>query len=153
MNRLALLLLLGATAIGGGTVLAMTQRSQVSAQSLPKSQVARSSALVALSPASTAPAYPTLKISNCHGSPAHANFRQFPSFAPGSILGVVAIGEAIHLTGRTARVEGEWWHEAINLAPLHPTPDIGAQNRDLPNQVGWVARCFVSSLVNGDYHV
>ena len=147
MNRIAILIGLGVAAIGGGTVFALSQKSQVSAQSVPaspalavKSQPAATSPV----PVTQVPTSRSLKISSCNGSPAHANFREYSTFSPRSILGVVEIGESINLTGRTTRANGERWYEAINLASLHPTPDAGAQNRLFANQVGWIAACFVN---------
>lgn len=147
MNRIAILLGLGVAAISGGTVFALSQKSQVSAQSAPSSPapaVKSQPTAVSRAPVAPAPTSQSLQISGCNGFPAHANFREYPSFSPRSILGVVEIGESINLTGRTTRANGERWYEAINPASLHPTPDAGAQNRLFANQVGWIAACFVN---------
>lgn len=73
----------------------------------------------------------------------NANFRQFPSLDPASVLGVVAYSESVSLTGRTIQGDGVTWYEAIAPA-LYPSPDPGAQNRLESNQVGWIASCFVN---------
>ena len=145
MNRIAILLALGVAAICGGTVVALSQKAQVAAQSVPVSPSPVIKPQTAASPAPIVPAstLQSLRISGCNGSPAHANFRAHPSFSPGSILGVVAIDESVNLTGRTTQASGELWYEVVNFAQLHPTPEVGAQNLTAANQVGWIAGCFV----------
>lgn len=87
--------------------------------------------------------YQAHRITTCNGQPSNANFRQFPSLSPSTVLGAVASGETIYLTGRTTYSNGVTWHEAI--APtLFPVPDAGAINNAQPNQVGWIASCFVA---------
>lgn len=97
------------------------------------------------SPSTSAPHPPTYysqQIRTCAGNESNANFRASPSLDPRSVLGVVAYGETVRLTGRTIQGDGVLWYEAIAPA-LSPSPDLGAQNRLEPNQVGWIASCFV----------
>lgn len=87
--------------------------------------------------------YQVDRITTCSGQPNNANFRQSPSLSPSTVLGAVASGGTIYLTGRTAYGDGVNWHEAISPS-LFPVPDAGAINNTQPNQVGWIASCFVS---------
>lgn len=72
------------------------------------------------------------------------NFRQFPSRVSSTILGAVNPGQMLRLAGRTAFADGVEWHQAISPA-LVPATTPGAQNRLDPNQVGWIAACFVGA--------
>ncbi|MFQ3629504.1 MAG: hypothetical protein SNJ81_18260 [Cyanobacteriota bacterium] len=59
------------------------------------------------------------------------------------MLGVVAYGDVVQLTGKVIRADGVEWFEAI--APrLYSSAVPGLQERLEPNQVGWIASCFVS---------
>jgi len=88
------------------------------------------------------PTYYSQQITTCAGSESNANFRQHPTLDPTSVLGVVAYGDSVQLTGRTIQSDGVVWYEAI--APdLYPSPDAGAQNRLNAGQIGWIASCFV----------
>jgi hypothetical protein len=89
------------------------------------------------------PTYYSQQIRTCAGNESNANFRAFPSLDPRSVLGVVAYGESVQLTGKVIQGDGVLWYEAISPV-LSPSPDPGAQNRLEPNQVGWIASCFVS---------
>lgn len=82
-------------------------------------------------------------IATCNGLPGNANFRSAPSFAPGAVLGVVAQGEAVALTARTAVGDGEFWYEAIAPSPLYPSTDPAALNRTQAGQTGWISACFI----------
>ena len=146
MNRTALLLMTLIAAIVGGTLFALSQRNQVSTQSalaLPTP----ATKLTATSPISlvqtSKSTHPSFKISGCNGSSAHANFRQFPSLAPGSILGVVTIGQFVQIAPHPVQAEGLVWYQATNLAPLAPSTEATAQNQLQAGQVGWIAGCFV----------
>ena len=92
-------------------------------------------------PAST-PAYYSQKITNCAGAGSNANFRQYPSLDPRAVLGVVAFGDSVELTGRVIQGDGVTWYEAIAPA-LYPSPDAEAQNKLEAGQSGWIASCFV----------
>ena len=71
---------------------------------------------------------------------------QHPTLDPTSVLGVVAYGDSLHLTGRMIQADGIVWYEAI--APdLYSSPDAGAQNRLEASQTGWIASYFVQSHV------
>lgn len=105
-----------------------------------------------VAPSPTAPA-PSLAVTSqanfqtittCNGQPGNANFRAFPSLAPASILGVVAQGQSVYLTGRTVIGDGKRWYEAIAPGSLHPSTDPDALNQIQAGQTGWVAVCFVS---------
>jgi hypothetical protein len=87
------------------------------------------------------PSINTKRITACAGN-RNANFRQSPTLNPSSILGVVAYGESVQLTGRTTQAEGVKWVEAIAPA-LYPSLEAIAQNRLESNQTGWVASCFL----------
>lgn len=101
-----------------------------------------SSSPAPISPVPKQPAYYSQRITTCAGSESNANFRQYPTLDPTSVLGVVAYGDSVQLTGRTIQSDGVVWYEAI--APdLYPSPDAGAQNRLEPKQIGWIASCFV----------
>lgn len=82
-------------------------------------------------------------IATCNGLPGNANFRSIPSLVPGVVLGVVAQGEAVSLTGRTAIGDGEFWYEAIAPSPLYPSTDPAALNRTQAGQTGWISACFI----------
>jgi hypothetical protein len=60
---------------------------------------------------SAQPLATTQQITTCAGN-RNANFRQYPTLNPSSILGVVAYGESVQLTGRTTQAEGVQWVEA-----------------------------------------
>lgn len=93
-------------------------------------------------PAPEKPAYYSQRITTCAGSESNANFRQYPTLDSTSVLGVVAYGDSVRLTGRTIQSDGVVWYEAIAPA-LYPSPDAGAQNRLDAGQIGWIASCFV----------
>ncbi|MEP0913277.1 SH3 domain-containing protein [Leptolyngbya sp. GB1-A1] len=82
-------------------------------------------------------------IATCNGQPENANFRSIPSLAPGAVLGVVAQGEVVALTGRTAIGDGEFWYEAIAPKPLFPSANPAALNRTQAGQTGWISACFI----------
>lgn len=79
-----------------------------------------------------------VNISTCNGQKADANFRSDPTKARSAILGGIAYGSQVYLTGRTYEAGGVVWYEAI--APT-AKPDAGKQIK--PNQAGWIANCFV----------
>ncbi|MBE9182523.1 hypothetical protein IQ268_28645 [Oculatella sp. LEGE 06141] len=86
--------------------------------------------------------YQVHRITTCAGQPGNANFRTYPSLHSAAILGAVVSGEVVYLTGRTAYSDAVNWHEAI--APsLSPVFEAGAINNTQPNQLGWIASCFV----------
>lgn len=94
------------------------------------------------------PAQNVQVIRTCNGRAANANLRSTPSLSPAAIVGVVPQGQAVGLTGRTAIGDGEFWYEAISLAPLYPNSDPAATNQTGVGQRGqksWIAACFVSS--------
>lgn len=95
-----------------------------------------------VSPTPGQPAYYSQRITTCAGSESNANFRQHPTLDPTSVLGVVAYGDSVQLTGRTIQSDGVFWYEAIT-PDLYPSPDAGAQNRLEPNQTGWIAGRFI----------
>jgi len=80
-------------------------------------------------PQSAAPPAPIVQISVCNGG-STANFRRSPTLDDAVAFGVLQAGDLVQLTGRIAQSEGVNWVEAI--APER-----------YPNQVGWVAACFV----------
>lgn len=99
---------------------------------------------VPVPPSPEQPTYYSQRITTCAGTEASANFRQYPTLDPTSVLGVVAYGDFVQLSGRTIQADGVVWYEAI--APgLYPSPDVGAQNRLEANQTGWIASCFITS--------
>ena len=74
----------------------------------------------------------------CNGRPGSAYFRSDPTLAEWAIWGVVEQGEQVYLTGGTYEDDGGVWYEAIAPSAL---TDAGKQIS--PNQVGWIAGCFV----------
>lgn len=86
--------------------------------------------------------YQAHRISTCEGQPSNANFRAYPSLNASAILGVVKHGQMIYLTGRITYSDGVNWHEAITPS-LFSVLDSRAQNYTEPDQVGWVAGCFI----------
>jgi len=102
------------------------------------------SAVSLSTPTASSPTYYSQQIKTCAGAGSNANFRAYPSLDPRSVLGVVAYGERVQLTGRTIRGDGVLWYEAIAPA-LYPSPDVEAQNRLETGQMGWIASCFVGS--------
>ncbi len=98
---------------------------------------------VPLPSVSATPSAQSFRISTCHGSPAPANFRQIPNFSPGSILGVVTIGQSVQIAPHPVQAEGLVWYQVVNLAPLAPSTEATAQNQIQAGQVGWIAGCFV----------
>lgn len=88
------------------------------------------------------PTYYTRQIRTCAGRESNANFRAYPSLDPRSILGVVAYGDSVNLSGLTIQSDGVVWYEAI--APiLYPSLNALVKPRTEPNQKGWIASCFV----------
>jgi hypothetical protein len=159
MNRILLLGMAGAIALVVGGKMALNQQSpsnsalaygenssppvQPNAIVQPGTTRANSSNPVPVPPVPKQPAYYSQQITTCAGSESNANFRQYPTLDPTSVLGVVAYGDSVQLTGRTIQSDGVVWYEAI--APdLYPSPDAGAQNRLDPHQVGWIASCFIN---------
>ncbi|WP_448596628.1 hypothetical protein [Thermoleptolyngbya sp.] len=148
----AIALMIGATAAlsnsnqdpGSSSALAVKSSSMFSVPA--PSPVAPSpvqpSALSLSSPTRPSPVYYSQRITTCSGQQGSANFRAYPSLDPRAVLGVVAYGDSVQLTGKVIRADGVAWFEAIAPA-LSPSPDLGAQNRLEPNQVGWIAQCFV----------
>ena len=80
-------------------------------------------------PQSAAPPAPIVQISVCNGGRT-ANFRRSPTLDGAVVFGVLQAGDAVQPTGRIAQADGVTWIEAT--APMQ-----------YPNQVGWVAACFV----------
>ncbi len=158
MNRILLLGTAGAIALVVGGKMALNQRSpsnsalaygenspppvQANAILQPGATRATSPNPAPIPPVPEQPAYYSQQITTCAGSESNANFRQYPTLDPASVLGVVAYGDSVQLTGRTIQSDGVVWYEAI--APnLSPSPDAGAQNRLNAGQIGWIASCFV----------
>jgi hypothetical protein len=158
MNRILLLGTAGTIALVVGGKMALNQHSPsnsalaygenssppVQANTIlqPGTTRAPSSSPAPISPIPEQPVYYSQRITTCAGSESNANFRQYPTLDPTSVLGVVAYGDSVQLTGRTMQSDGVVWYEAI--APdLYPSPDAGAQNRLNAGQIGWIASCFV----------
>ncbi len=80
----------------------------------------------------------SITISNCAGRLGNAHFRSDPTRAEWAIMGVVEQGEQVYLTGGTYKADGIVWYEAI-------APGVAADPNQqiMPNQVGWIAGCFV----------
>jgi hypothetical protein len=74
-------------------------------------------------------AAPLVQIKGCNGG-SIANFRRSPTLDGAVVFGVLQVGDAVQPTGRIAQADGVTWIEAT--APVQ-----------YPNQVGWVAACFV----------
>lgn len=83
------------------------------------------------------PSYQAHRITTCNGMPASANFRGVPSFASSALIGAVRHGEIVYLTGKIALGDGVKWYEVVatTLSPM--------QDQVAPNQIGWIASCFV----------
>jgi len=86
-----------------------------------------------------------IQIHSCDGERSRANFREFPSLDPSTILGEVKWGDSVRLKERVIRVDGVTWYEAIAPA-LAPSREPAAQNILEPGQTGWIAGCFVNNL-------
>lgn len=141
--------------IGGMAAFKRPEANLASAQSLHPTPSPSVSPQVATSPAASpipAPVQPAApnyssyqahRITTCAGQESNANFREFPSLSSTAILGAVRHGDLVYLTGRTVSQNGVIWYEAISPS-LFPVPDVGAINNTQPNQVGWIASCFVS---------
>ncbi len=159
MNRILLLGTAGAISLVVGGKMALNQQSpsnsalayeanspppvQANAIMQPVAIRATSPNPAPIPPVPEQPTYYSQQITTCAGSESNANFRQYPTLDPTSVLGVVAYGDSVQLTGRTIQSDGIVWYEAI--APdLYPSPDAGAQNRLDPHQVGWIASCFIN---------
>ena len=157
MNRAQIITAGGAIALMIGATAALSNSNQKSGSSFALA-VQSSSMLTVPSPVAPSPVQPpapsppdpvllsptyySQQIRTCAGNESNANFRAFPSLDPHSVLGVVAYGKSVQLTGKVIQGDGVTWYEAI--APtLFPSPDPGAQNRLEPSQVGWIASCFV----------
>ncbi|MBD2024202.1 hypothetical protein [Leptolyngbya sp. FACHB-711] len=100
----------------------------------------------AIAPAFSPPAIAQSKVQRitaCNGQLGNANFRSAPSLLSEAVLGVVARGQLVQLTGRTVVNAEIVWHEAIAPAPLYPSPDRAAINQLGAGQTGWIAGCFV----------
>lgn len=146
----AIALMIGATAAlsnsnqnsGSNSALAVQSNSMLSLPSPVAPPPVQPPAPSPPAPAVPSPTYYSQQIRTCAGNESNANFRAFPSLDPRSVLGVVAYGESVQLTGKVIQGDGVTWYEAISPA-LSPSPDPGAQNRLEPNQVGWIASCFV----------
>lgn len=165
MNRSQIILAGGAIALVIGSTAALSKtksepmtNSAIQANSMlpTQSAVANTPSPPPAAPSLSAPApaptqssapdysgYQAHRITTCSGQESNANFRQFPSLSSSAILGAVRHGDLVYLTGRTTSQNGVAWYEAI--APsLFPVPDPGAVNNPQPNQLGWIASCFVS---------
>lgn len=162
MNRAQIVLACGTIALMIGSTAALSNSSQKSGSSsalaiqsssmLPMSSPAVPSPGHQFSPtpasplpssvSAPTPTYYSQQITTCAGSDSNANFRAYPSLDPRSVLGVVAYGERVQLTGRTIQGDGVTWYEAISPA-LYPSPDAEAQNKLDAGQSGWIASCFV----------
>jgi len=87
--------------------------------------------------------YQAHRITTCGAQESKANFRAYSSLSPTAILGAVRHGDSLYLTVRQTYENGIAWYEAV--APsLFAVPDPRAINNTQPNQVGWIASCFVS---------
>ena len=80
----------------------------------------------------------SITISNCDGRFGDARFRSDPTLAEWAILGVVEQGRQVYLTDDTYEADGVVWYEAIAPSVV-PDPD----KQIMPNQIGWIAGCFV----------
>jgi hypothetical protein len=147
----AIALMIGATAAlsnsnqnsGSSSALAIQSSSMLPTPAAPSPERQISPSPVPPPAATPTPHYYSRQITTCAGADSNANFRAYPSLDSRSVLGVVAYGQIVSLTGRTIQGDGVLWYEAIAPA-LSPSPDPGAQNRLEPNQVGWIASCFVN---------
>jgi hypothetical protein len=83
------------------------------------------------------------RVGYCNGLVSQgANFRSAPTLNPGSILGVVEIGEEVEITGRFVVNEGIQWVKVIYKNALAPSANPESVNQDLrPGQTGFVASC------------
>ncbi|MBD1851686.1 hypothetical protein H6F87_16970 [Cyanobacteria bacterium FACHB-502] len=99
-------------------------------------------AVPASSPATTAQGKVQI-ITACNGRLGNANFRSAPSLLSEAVLGVVARGQSVRLTGRTVVSDGIVWHEAIVPEPLYPSTDPAAINQLRAGQTGYLVGCFV----------
>ena len=146
----AIALMIGATAAlsnsnqnsGSNSALAVQSSSMLSLPSPVAPPPVQPPAPSPPAPAVPFPTYYSQQIRTCAGNESNANFRAFPSLDPRSILGVVAYGESVQLTGKVTQGDGVTWYEAI--APeLYPSPDAQVQNKLEAGQVGWIASCFI----------
>lgn len=162
MNRAQIVLAGGAIALMVGATAALSNSSQNSGSSSalaiqsssmlpvpspaapsPEHQFSSSPASPVPPPvAAPTPNYYSQQITTCAGADSNANFRAYPSLDPRSVLGVVAYGESVQLTGRTVQGDGVLWYEAIAPA-FYLSPDAEAQNKLEAGQSGWIASCFV----------
>lgn len=74
--------------------------------------------------------WPAVQVQFCHGQNAPANFRSQPALNPEFVIGTLQLGETVYPTGQQVQREGIVWSEAI-------APSL------YPNQVGWMAVCFL----------
>lgn len=152
MNRAQIITAGGAIALMIGATAALSNSNQnsgsnsalaVQSSSMLPTPIASSPTSPVPPPVSApTPTYYSQRISTCAGAGSNANFRAYPSLDPRSVLGVIAYGESVQLTGHTIQGDGVTWYEAIAPA-LYPSPDAEAQNRLEAGQTGWIAACFV----------
>jgi hypothetical protein len=162
MNRAQIVLACGAIALMVGSTAALSNSSQNSGSSSalaiqsnsllsvpspiassPERQISPSPASPVPPPAAApTPNYYSQQITTCAGADSNANFRAYPSLDPRAVLGVVAFGDSVQLTGRVIQGDRVEWFEAIAPA-LYPSPDTQAQNKLDAGQTGWIASCFV----------
>lgn len=147
----AIALMIGSTAAlsnssqksGSSSALAIQSSSMLPTPAAPSPEHQISPSPVPPPAATPTPNYYSQQIITCAGADSNANFRAYPSLDPRSVLGVIAYGKSVQLTGRTIQGDGVLWYEAI--APvLAPSPDAQAQNNLEAGQVGWIASCFIS---------
>jgi len=144
MNRIALLGLAGLIAIATGAKMALDKKAVASIAPAPIASPADPTPPTEAQKTKVAQTSPpqnfqSHKISSCNGISGDANFREFPSLDPAAILGVVAEGDTIYLTGRRVSADGETWYRAtVPNAIAEPSKQIQ------PNQQGWIAGCFVA---------
>jgi hypothetical protein len=88
-------------------------------------------------------------ITACNGRSGNANFRSAPSLLSEAVLGVVAQGQLVQLTGKTVVSDGMVWYEAIALTPLFASVNTLAANTKVGQrgQRGWISGCFVNGEV------
>ena len=145
MNRIALLGLAGLIAIATGAKMALDKKAVASTPPIasfispfpsptPPTEAQKTKVAQTSPPQNSQPH----QISSCNGISGDANFREFPSLDPSAILGVVAEGDTIYMTGRRVSVDGETWYRAtVPNAIAEPGKQIQ------PNQQGWIAGCFI----------
>lgn len=129
-------------AIGGMSAFKRPASSSIAVQSPSPSPPPAQSLSAPVPAPDPTPGYRSQRISSCAGVEANANFRSYPSFDPASIVGVVANGDVVLLTGRVMQSEGEVWYEAI--APIiYSASDLSVASQFTWNQPGWISACFV----------